>query len=275
MPAHPPPQEIFTAKNLSPPAISRTSCAGSNQETSPFRQDIFILPPTCNLPEGAIISPQEFLLLSALTSDQGEIPRIPSQPTDPQPPTFSCNTPYLIQEANRLFTSFRAGNLPFATFQTELEETFVEISLFNLITFGYLNIPNYHSPQINWTLATQFFEDFNTRVKYQNYTTLTYYQSQYFLSTTPQIPNQTKMPTRQQNALAASAKVKKTQENQALEMERLKLAEEQRLKREKEKKTRDEARKQEEEARKQADDIANQDFTPSPQHPSPKWKSRG
>ena len=68
------------------------------------------------------------------------------------------------------------------------------------------------------------------------------------------------MPTRQQNALA-SAKVKKTQEHQALEIERLKIAEEQRLKREKEKKTRDEARKQEEEARKQADDIANQEYS--------------
>jgi hypothetical protein len=109
------------------------------------------------------------LLLSALTSDQGEVPRIPSAATDPQPPSFRCNTPYLIQEANRLFTLFRAGNLPFSTFQTELEETFTEISLFNLITFNYLNIPNYHSPKIDWTLASKFFVDFNTRLKYQDY----------------------------------------------------------------------------------------------------------
>jgi hypothetical protein len=68
------------------------------------------------------------------------------------------------------------------------------------------------------------------------------------------------MPTRQQNVLA-SAKAKKTQEHHALETERLKLAEEQRLKREKEKKTRDEARKRDEEARKQADDIANQEYS--------------
>jgi hypothetical protein len=149
MPAHPPPQEFSTSKNLSPPAISCTSRAGMSQETSPPPQDTFILPPTCNLPEGAIISPQEFLLLSALTSDQGEIPRIPSTATDPQPPTFRCNTPYLIQEANRLFTSFRAGNLPFSTFQTELEATFLEISLFNRQTI--------------------FFVGFNTRLKYQDY----------------------------------------------------------------------------------------------------------
>jgi hypothetical protein len=169
MPVHPPPREISISKNLSPPAISRTSRAGTNQETSPPPQDTFILPPTCNLPEGAIISPQEFLLLSALTSNQGEIPRISSTATDPQPPTFRCNTPHLIQEANKLFTSFRAGNLPFSTFQTELEATFLEISLHNLIAFNFPNIPNYHSPQINWTLAIKFSVDFNTGLKYQDY----------------------------------------------------------------------------------------------------------
>ncbi len=45
----------------------------------------------------------------------------------------------------------------------------LEISLFNLIAFNYLNIPNYHFPQIDWTLANKFFEDFNTRLKYQDY----------------------------------------------------------------------------------------------------------